>query len=260
MENSFQTSFIPKKPILAGNTPASTTSSSGTNLFMVVAVFVFITMIVGAAGLYVYKNYYLIKNKEELSANLSKIRGSFEKDTIAELELYDKRTGVAKEVLEGHKILSPLFETLNSLTLKSIQFNKFEHTTIKDVFSVKMSGVARDYKSIALQAEVFNSPKGKMFKDVIFSNLTKNKNNFVTFDLEFTVDSNLLSYTDNVSNAKANTDSNTTINNAPEVAPQAITETPDTTVTPTTQTPTIDINKVNNVVNQKVIPTTNNNQ
>jgi len=256
MENSFQTSFIPKKPILAGNTPTSTTSST-TSITMVVTVFIFIVMLAGAAGLYVYKNYYLIKNKEELSANLSKIRGSFEKDTIAELELYDNRTGVAKDILSSHIVLSPLFEAINGVTLTTIQFNKFEHTTGKDVFSVRMSGIARDYKSIALQADIFNSPKGKMFKDVIFSNLTKDKNNYVTFDLEFNVDPQLLSYEENISNSKVKVESNSAINNTPTAPAPSAVVTPDIS---TTTTNAVDTNKVNNVVNQKVVPVPNNTQ
>ncbi len=61
-------------------------------------------------------------------------------------------------------------------------------------FSVKLSGVAEDYKSIALQADVFNSDKGRSFKNVVFSNLARDKNGNVTFDLQFTVDPSLLSY------------------------------------------------------------------
>jgi hypothetical protein len=63
---------------------------------------------------------------------------------------------------------------------------------------VRMSGVARDYKSVALQASVFNSAKGRYFKNVVFSNLTKdNKNGYILFDLDFMVDPALLSYEKN---------------------------------------------------------------
>ena len=198
MENSFQTSFIPKKPILDSNT--SSTSSNTTSITMVVSFFIFIVMLLAAGGLFVYKNYYLVKNKEALSSNLLKIRDSFDRETITELEMYDKRTSVAKDVLSGHIVLSPLFEKINELTLSSIQYTKFDHKTTNNTFSVRMSGIAHDYKSIALQADVFNTSKGNMFKDVIFSNLTKDKSNYVTFDVEFNVDPALLSYANNVTN------------------------------------------------------------
>ncbi len=208
MENSFQTSFIPKKPILVGNTSSTAATSNTTSILMVVTVFIFVIMLAAAGGLYFYKDLVLTKNKQELSANLLKIKDSFQKDTIAELELYDKRTSAAKDVLTKHVVLSPLFEAINTLTLTTIQYTKFEHSTVKDVFSVKMSGIARDYKSIALQADVFNSDKGKMFKDVIFSNLTKNKNNYVTFEVGFTVNPGFLSYSSNITNVKPTANSN----------------------------------------------------
>ena len=201
MENSFQTSFIPKKPII----PNMATSSSGNtiNISMVVSVFILVVMLLAFGGLYVYKNFYLLKNEEALSANLFKIRDSFDKDTITELETFDKRTNIAKQILNQHVVLSPLFEKVNDLTLSSIQYTKFEQKITNNLFVVRMSGIARDYKSIALQADVFNTDKKQLFKNVIFSNLTKNKNNYVTFDVEFSVDPSLLYFSNNITNTIA---------------------------------------------------------
>lgn len=212
MENSFQTSFIPKKPIISNTT--SSGGDSSINIFMVVSVFILVVMLLAFGGLYVYKNFYLLKNKESLSANLFKIRDSFNKDTITMLETFDKRTSVAKQILNEHIVLSPLFEKINELTLSSIQYTKFEHKVSSNLFIVRMSGIARDYKSIALQADIINADKGQVFKNVIFSNLTKDKNNFVTFDVEFSVDPSLLSYSNNITNASIPTPAPTHIDSA----------------------------------------------
>lgn len=206
MDNSFQTSFIPKKPILSNGSnlsPRSTTSIS-----MVISSFILVIMIASTFGLYLYR-VYLEKNKENLSAALFEARNKFDQNTITELESFDKRTSAAKQVLSGHIVLTPLFELMNELTLSSIQYTKFEHSFADNVFSVKMSGIARDYKSIAVQADVFNTSKGSMLKDVIFSNLTKDKNNSVTFDLEFSVDPSLLSYLNNITKIEPNINTNT---------------------------------------------------
>lgn len=199
------------------NRPEGTTS-----ITMVVSVFIFVVMMLACGGLYWYKNFYLIKTKQQLSESLAKIRESFDKDTIAELELYDKKTTVSREVLNDHIVLSPLFDLIDELTLSSIQYTKFSHTTLNNTFSVSMSGIARDYKSIALQADVFNTAKGKMLKDVIFSNLTKDKNNFVTFDVEFDVDPALLSYSNNITNGLSNTTVNTPETTTPVVNPATV--------------------------------------
>lgn len=194
MENSFQTSFIPKKPITA---TGGVSHKPATNLFMVFSVLILILMGVASGGLFVYKNY-LIKEKEILSASLEKVRDSFEQDTIKELELYDKRVSSSKQVLSNHIVLSPLFSLLGDLTIPEVQYTKFDHQTNEKGFFVKMSGVARDYRSIALQADVFNTAKGRSFKNVVFSNLTRNKNGYISFDIDFIVDPALLSYQKNI--------------------------------------------------------------
>lgn len=195
MENSFQTSFIPKKPIIENG--AGVSHKSTTSVSMVVSILILVIVCGLAGGLFFYRNY-LEQNKKDLSSKLLKIKDSFDKDTIALLESYDKQSTVAKEVLGNHKVLSPLFEAINDYTLTSIQYTKFSYSMVNTVFTVKMSGVARDYKSIASQADVFSSNKPEIFKELVFSNLTKDKNNFVTFDVEFMVDPALLSYDSNV--------------------------------------------------------------
>lgn len=195
MENSFQTSFIPKKPITAST--GGRDNRAQTSIFTILAFFLLVVMGMAAGGLFLYKNY-LLKQKETLSLTLEKVRDSFEKDTIDELELYDKRVSASRKILDNHIVLSPMFSLLGTLTIPSIQYTKFTENNGTSGFSVNMSGVASDYRSIALQADVFNSAKGRFFKNVVFSNLAKDKNNRVVFDLQFDVDPALLSYEKNL--------------------------------------------------------------
>ncbi len=203
MENSFQTSFIPKKPISS----VESTSEKPKSVFVVLSVILLILMVTTSIGFFIYKSY-LTKQKEALSSSLLKVHNSFEKGTIDELELFDKRVSAAKNILDNHIVLSPTFKLLGDLTIPTIQYTKFEERTTKDKgLVVKLSGISKDYKSIAIQAGVFNSPKGRYFKNVIFSNLTKNRKNYVTFDIEFNIDPSLLSYEKNFSLKQAQVDS-----------------------------------------------------
>jgi hypothetical protein len=191
MENSFQTSFIPKKPI-----NSSVSSKEPMSLFSIISIFLLIIAILASGGLFFYKTY-LTKQKETLSESLATVRDSFEKNTIDELGLFNKRTDTAKQILTNHVVLSPLFSLIGDITIPSIQYTSFNQQTNEKGFVVNMTGVARDYRSIALQADMFNTAKGSLFKNVIFSNLTKDKNNKVIFNLEFNVDSSILSYEKN---------------------------------------------------------------
>ncbi len=192
MENSFQTSFIPKKPINA----IEQANKSPISLFKILTLVLLISMGIGSGALYLYKNY-LITQKQVLSDSLQKISDSFEEKTIDKLALFDRRASASKQILASHIVLSPLFNLLGTLTIPQVQYTKFDHQTNEKGFFVKMSGVSRDYRSIALQADIFNGLKNHSFKNVIFSNLVKDKSGNVSFDIEFSVDPGLLSYEKN---------------------------------------------------------------
>ena len=218
MENSFQTSFIPKKPVVPAPSAAPLASSHTTSIFSLISVGLLILVGVMAGGLFLYKNY-LTNQKEVLSASLGRARDSFEKDTIFELETFDKRVSASKKILTSHIVLSPLFTLIGDLTIPSIQYTKFEHQmTDKGVFYVKMTGIARDYKSIATQSEIFNSSKGRYLKSVVFSNLTtteikdkENKKTSIGFNVEFIVDPVLLSYEKSLLNTKPTSNTTNTL-------------------------------------------------
>lgn len=195
MENSFQTSFIPKKPITT--TTGSGYSRPPTSIFTVLSFLLLVMVGLASGGLFLYKNY-LIKQESILSSSLERVKETFEKNTLDELELYDKRVSAAKSVLDKHIIFSPMFALLGTITIPSVQYTNFAQDSNSQGFSVKLSGTSSDYKSIALQADAFNSAKGRLFKNVVFSNINKTKNNNVTFDIEFLVDPTLLSYEKNI--------------------------------------------------------------
>ncbi len=194
MENSFQTSFIPKKPITSNE---SVSAKEPTNFFSLVTIFLLIVSVLISIGLFVYK-VYLIKQQDTLSSSLLLTKDSFEKNTIDELELFDRRTESAKNILANHVATSPLFTALENVTIPQVQYLNFDQK-IDDsgVISITLKGLAQDYKSIVLQSNIFGGPKGASFKNVLFSNLTKDKNNNVGFNLKFNIDPDLLSYEKN---------------------------------------------------------------
>jgi hypothetical protein len=198
MENSFQTSFIPKKPITS-----NTLDKEPRSFFSWIAILLLVVSIASSVGLFLYKTY-LTKQQKTLSSSLLNTRDSFEKETIDELELFDRRTESAKKILNNHIALSPVFVLLGQVTIPAIQYTNFELLTNEKGFVVAIEGLASDYKSIALQANVFNSEKGRSFKNVLFSNLVKDKNNNISFSLQFTVDPSLLSYEKNNSLSPVN--------------------------------------------------------
>lgn len=178
---------------------SSVTGKEPRNFLSMLAIFLLALSILVSGGVYLYKSY-LIKQEQSLSGSLSKNRDSFEKDTIEELELFNKRTETAKKILSNHITVSALFSRLGEITIPSVQYNSFDYSTNANGFTVSMKGLAKDYRSIALQSDAFNTTKGRSFKNVLFSDLMKDKNNNISFSLKFDVDPTLLSYEKNINN------------------------------------------------------------
>ncbi len=187
----FQTSFIPKKAL----TEERPTKVRPVSLFLFLATILFIAS-VAAAGFVYFTKAGLVRGVAGMRADLDRAAAAFESDFIADLQDLDRRISSAKTILENHVSISPIFESLEALTLKSVQFTKFEHTVTGSGASalvvVKMSGKTDEYESLALQSDALT--KNKYFKDPVFSNLNIDDKGNVLFDLTFTVDPNLVLY------------------------------------------------------------------
>ncbi len=190
MEQNFQTSFIPKKPIIKERAASPVPVS----IFLIISLFVLFTVLLAAGGLYFYKSVTQQRiTKMENDLNLA--RNRFEPSKISELQVLDKRLRASNEILANHISVTPIFELLADITMKTVRFTKFSYTTGTDKNSrvaVKMSGVAIGYRAIALQSDLFTENKNLV--DPIFSNLTLDADANVVFDLDFSVDSNFVNY------------------------------------------------------------------
>jgi len=190
MEQNFQTSFIPKKPILK----ESTVYARPVSIFLIISLFVLFAMLLITGGLYFYKGI-VIKKIAEMEGTLNLAKNRFEPSKITELQVLDKRLKASSEILAKHITIIPIFKALEQLTMKSVRFTEFSYdvgTDDKTTINVKMSGVAIGYRSIALQSDLF--AKNKNLIDPIFSNLTLDNSGNVIFDLEFSVDPSFVNY------------------------------------------------------------------
>ena len=190
MEQNFQTSFIPKKPLV----PERATPSRPVGLLLIVSLFIFFTIILTSAGLYFYKGI-VAKNISQMETDLDLAKNRFEPNKILQLQILDKRLRASSEVLAQHIAISPIFKVLQDLTMKTVQYTKFgyELGNAKDSkVTVKMSGPAVGYRSVALQSDLF--AKNKNLIDPIFSNLSLDDKGNVLFDLDFAVDPSFVNY------------------------------------------------------------------
>lgn len=190
MEQNFQTSFIPKKPIVEDIKKPSRPIS----FFMVVALLVFLSMLIAVGGFYFYKQI-LAQDIVKMEANLYTAKNRFEPEKISQLTILNKRINAANTVLNRHVSVSPIFEALSAITLKTVRYTRFSYekgTAKDDRIVVKLNGQATGYRTIALQSDLLATNKN--FINPIFSNLTLDPKGNVLFDLEFSVDANFVNY------------------------------------------------------------------
>jgi len=192
MEPNFQTSFIPKKPIIDEHV----SSSRPVSIFLIGALFILFSVLLGTGGLYFYKGV-VSKNIVSMQSTLTLAQNRFEPSKIVELQVLDKRLKAASEILSKHVVTTPIFEILEQITMKTVRYTKFNYELATEKnkngnVNIKMSGIAVGYRSIALQSDLF--AKNKNLIDPLFSNLTLDNNGNVVFDLEFSVDPSFVNY------------------------------------------------------------------
>lgn len=195
MDKEFQTSFIPKKPL----TEERIVTRRPVSLVNFVVTLIFIGSLVAAGGAYAYQ-LTLKKSVSDMDAQLVLARNSFDPNVIAEMQMLDKRLKASGEILDSHIMISPIFISLQSVTLKTVSYTKFTYELKteagKKQVDVQMSGKATGYDAIALQSDSLAT--NKYIKNPIFSNLNLDEKGRVTFDLSFTVDPSFVNYSDTV--------------------------------------------------------------
>ncbi len=190
MDQNFQTSFIPKKPMIEKRP----TPLKSVNYLTIISVFIFFTMIIATGVLYFY-NGIITKNIVKMKNDLNLAQNRFEPSKIVQLQVLDKRLRASSEILSKHIAISPIFEALQALTMKNVSYTKFSYNLDNskgEKITIKMKGIAVGYKSIALQSDLFT--KNKYLIDPVFSNLLLDDKGNVVFDLEFLVDPNFVDY------------------------------------------------------------------
>ena len=190
MEQNFQTSFIPKKPIIKERA----VSARPVGPLVLIALFILFTVLLAVGGLYFYKGL-TVKNIETMKDNLKKAESRFEPSKITELQTLDKRLRAASEVLSDHVAVTPIFSALERVTMKTVRFTSFGYIRDEDQsvpVKVTMTGQAVGYRDVALQSDLFT--KDNNFIDPVFSNLTLDQSGNVLFDLDFSVGASFLKY------------------------------------------------------------------
>lgn len=172
------TSFVPKQPV---RTTPSRPKASGGDLFLVVSFFLLGAAVVGSVGVFLYQQYLsgVIERKEaDLVAAEERINFS----TVEEFIRMRDRLTAGQQLLDQHVALSQFLTVLEGATLANVRFSSMTFTLAEDgTPAVQMSGIARSFNALAAQSNALGADT--RIKSAIFSAITVNANNSVSFEL-----------------------------------------------------------------------------
>lgn len=193
MDQNSQTSFIPKKPIIERRA----IKSQPIGFLIVIAMLVLFSVLLLTGALFFYKGM-LVRNITQMENDLNLARNRFEPSKITELQTLDKRLRASNEILSKHVTVTPIFQALSDLTMKTVRFTRFSYKVNESSVDgrarviISLRGQAIGYRSIALQSDLFAQNKNLI--NPVFSNLTLDNSGNVLFDLEFSVDPSFVNY------------------------------------------------------------------
>ncbi len=190
MEARPQATFIPKKPVTSVDV-----GNKGLGFLSLIALIIFLSTVISAGGIYFYKQT-LVKSIAARDAQLEASKKKFDKSFISFIVRLNKRIDASKQLLNKHVAVSSIFRMLQESTLQTVQFSNFSFAGIQagnaPALRLTLSGVAKDYNSLAAQAEYFG--KIKQMREQVFSNFSLTQEGRVSFNFDAVIDPGLVDY------------------------------------------------------------------
>jgi hypothetical protein len=198
METKFQTSFIPKKPLVpVGGAAAPVKHHHAASLLMTIAVFIFLASLLAAAGSYLWKGY-LVGAQESYKKQLADHERRFNVDLIDELKRANVRIDLATKLLSSHVSTSQIFDVISRLTITKVRFNTLELTSTTEGIKVDMKGEGTNLSAVAFQSDVLGQLEQyglrKVVKNPILADPSLDPDGKVSFSFSAYIDPSTVTY------------------------------------------------------------------
>jgi hypothetical protein len=197
MEPGTPTSFIPKRPV-ASEPVVEHSSHRSVGLLSLITIIIVLGTALSYGALYLYKGS-LTSQKGTLDTSINDAQNEIGSEFVSDMKRLNDRIDGVKELIKNHVVVTPIFDALQSTTLRSVQYKTFGYTLVTDTLTraqtvaVSITGTAKSYSTIALQSDAFS--KNSLIKNPVFSNLSVNdRTNTVDFKLAFDVSIDDLSF------------------------------------------------------------------
>lgn len=198
MEPKFQSSFIPKKPVVDSPKMAGPVEKN-VNIFSAIATILFLLTLICSAGVFGYLKY-VERNISTADKQLVEVRSAFQESRIQDLIDASIKLNVVKNLLEQHYVTSRILVMLQDLTLKNVRFDSMSYSNTNGKPTVTFQSEAIGYNAVANQKEVFEG--SKKLDDVQFSDFKLTPEGSVSTKMVASVSASLISYKDFINSAE----------------------------------------------------------
>lgn len=189
METKFQTSFIPKRPLVVDSTKNVPIKShgGGMSVMMIISVILFLASLGGAVASVVWIGV-LNKAQDTYEEQLKDSEKRFNISLIEDLKKFSTKIEISKQLFQKHLSVSEIFPIINELTIETVKFDSFEFLAPdnnSESVQISMQGVAKNYNSISFQSDVFGSSdkfgKNKVIKNPVVADLEEDEDGQINF-------------------------------------------------------------------------------
>lgn len=192
MEPKFQTSFIPKNPIVSTtNNVGSSVVYGSTNIFSVIATAFFLVTAIISGGLFGYK-VILKKQIDQSIEEINVAKGALEIDKIESLVDTNSQIVSSKNLLDKHVSVSKIIDLVQHLTVKRISLVELKFTEDSGVWYLNTDGQSQSYNALAEQGSIFR--KNEYIKNPKFSGFNPGVNGNINFKFSASISSDLILY------------------------------------------------------------------
>lgn len=197
VSNPPKVSFIPKGPITREESFLDRRRPRSITGFL--AIFAFVASVGSYAGFYFYQKTLLQEVEKKAESITSEQRLFVQSPEINRAKLFRVRAELARELLDQHIAVSPVFDFLSNNTLESIMYDSFTFKRDNNAWSLVLTGESPSYASLAYQTDVLKKKnKEGGFTSFSISDITLTKSGTVTFTLSVELAQNQLLYSKRV--------------------------------------------------------------
>lgn len=190
MEPKFQTSFIPKKPIVS-NEGSGMGVVRPTNIFSLIATIFFLVTVIISGGFFVYKR--VLKGQiAQANLEIQKANDAIELEKIKELIDSNSRIVSSQKLLEKHITASNILLLMQELTVKRMRFTNMSYKNTESQIDLIIRGEVQSYNALAQQEKIFS--ESEFLRDQSFSTISLIENGQVSLEFSAKIDSSLISY------------------------------------------------------------------